>query len=228
MQEACAEEQRIFVRMSNVVLDIRKLGSDLHSSRSRRFTIHERAGELNCSFATIEDGPAYAFVNVRVEGLFRIRVGAVAIEFARKDLSTLNGPFGVYWANLSRMNANDPEFQARRFERLFYLSIKVGYAFTRETAHVLTQLVPAIAESGIKSRDVSSTIADALASMYGLDAVPATSRPIRQCAACATCSEDRMRRCPCGAAYYCSKACQRAHWFGGGHRGVCNIAVAKE
>jgi hypothetical protein len=32
------------------------------------------------------------------------------------------------------------------------------------------------------------------------------------CASCSVCPEQKMKRCPCGAVWYCSTDCQRQHW----------------
>ena len=34
----------------------------------------------------------------------------------------------------------------------------------------------------------------------------------RVCANCAVTRQRKMRRCPCGKAYYCGRECQKEHW----------------
>ena len=214
------------IQLVDVLIDCQKLGADFQPPHCQcsRFTVPERPTEHNCRYITAaHPALAYAFLRVRKEGPHTRRAD-VLVGFTKKDLSLSEAAFQSYWARFTRAHAGDAEFQRHRLERRFFMSIKVGHAFVRETMHVFAQLLPALAD--VAEDVVKDAIADVLVNVYCLG-VFATARPIRECAACGACSEHRMRRCLCGlegggGPYYCSTQCQRVHWFGeGGHRNAC-------
>ena len=120
----------------------------------------------------------------------------------------------------ARVNERWVEFSGHenRLDRHMYALCKALVAHGPHWEHILHNFLPIITTPMVTEKTLDRKFTYLLRSMYGIDGLP--HKPLRECVWCRTCSDQRMKRCPCGV-YYCGKECQRGDWFAG-HRRVCS------
>ena len=217
----------------DVALRPQELGSDLGIRRLLR--LKAAAGESYFD-VTPPDHPSLTYRFLQLEehdvlfrappgqqqGRAQLYIASVHVSFTPRDLSGVS--IGERYGVLDTADGS-LQYHEHHRNRRHFMATKGMLAHADDMAHVSDQLVAAMVArpAYLTGEAFSKVYLDVMGRMYCTD--EEAEVPLSVCCQCSLHAAERMKQCPCRQGlFFCSRACQKAHWAAG-HRNECTERV---